>query len=98
MSFGDGIGELKNVLSTLTPVGEAQAASRSANTTLPASSGTAPADEASLSSASGLVSKALAIPDVRMEKVEALRQAIADGSYQVPSSEVAGKVIESLIK
>jgi len=50
----------------------------------------------SLSSAAGLVSQALEGSDVRSEKVAALQQAIAGGSYNVSSSDVADKVIQSI--
>ena len=53
-------------------------------------------DQASLSAASGLVTKALATPDVRTDKVASLQKAIASGTYKVSSSDVAGKLLESL--
>lgn len=99
MSFGNSIGDLKNVLSTLSPTSEVQATPRPENaSSKPALSSETKADETSLSPASGLVAQALGGSDVRTAKVEALRQAIGNGSYQIPSSEVAGKVIESLTK
>jgi negative regulator of flagellin synthesis FlgM len=54
-------------------------------------------DHADLSAAGGLISKALEGTDVRTSKVEALQQAIASGSYHVSSSDVAGKMIQSLL-
>jgi negative regulator of flagellin synthesis FlgM len=56
------------------------------------------ADQTSLSSASGLVAQALDSPDVRSAKVAALQQAIAAGSYSVSSSDVADKIIQSLLR
>ena len=100
MSFGNGIGELKQVLTSVTPASETQATSHVASTdeaVKAASSFVTANDEASLSTTGGLISKALEASDVRTAKVEALRQAIADGSYNVPSSEVAGKMIQSLL-
>jgi negative regulator of flagellin synthesis FlgM len=54
-------------------------------------------DEANLSSAGGIVAQALEGSDVRTTKVAALQQAIADGSYNVASSDVAEKMIETLL-
>lgn len=54
-------------------------------------------DDANLSSAGGIVAQALEGSDVRTGKVAALQQAIGDGSYNVSSSDVAEKVIQSLL-
>ena len=55
------------------------------------------ADQASLSTVGGLVAAASAGSDVRTEKVAALQQAISSGSYHVPASAVAGKIVDSLL-
>lgn len=55
-------------------------------------------DHASLSSAGGLVATALETSDVRSDKVASLQQAIAAGSYNVSSSDVAEKLIQSLLE
>jgi negative regulator of flagellin synthesis FlgM len=54
-------------------------------------------DQTNLSSTGGLVAQALGISDVRSAKVASLQQAIAAGSYNVPSSNVADKMIQSLL-
>jgi negative regulator of flagellin synthesis FlgM len=54
-------------------------------------------DQADLSSAGGLVAQALESSDVRTTKIAALQQAIAAGHYSVPSSDVADKIIQSLL-
>ena len=54
-------------------------------------------DQANLSVASGLVTKAIAGPDVRADKVASLQKAIAAGTYNVSSSDVAGKLLQSLL-
>jgi negative regulator of flagellin synthesis FlgM len=56
------------------------------------------ADSASLSAAGGLVSQAADTSDVRMTKVAELRQAIAGGTYSVPASAVADKMVENLLR
>jgi negative regulator of flagellin synthesis FlgM len=56
------------------------------------------ADQTSLSSVGGLVAQALEGSDVRSAKVASLQQAIAAGNYSVSSSDVADKVIQSLLE
>jgi flagellar biosynthesis anti-sigma factor FlgM len=55
------------------------------------------ADQANLSSVGSLIAQALEGSDTRAAKVAALREAITAGSYSVPSSEVAGKIVQSLL-
>jgi negative regulator of flagellin synthesis FlgM len=55
------------------------------------------ADQANLSSVGGLIAQALEGSDTRAAKVTALQEAITSGSYSVPSSEVAGKIVQSLL-
>jgi anti-sigma28 factor (negative regulator of flagellin synthesis) len=43
-----------------------------------------------------LVAQALQFPEVRQEKVAALRQAVLSGSYQPTSQQVAGAVLAHL--
>jgi negative regulator of flagellin synthesis FlgM len=54
-------------------------------------------DQANVSSVGALVAKASAGSDVRTEKVAALQQAISSGSYHVPASAVASKIVDSLL-
>ncbi len=54
-------------------------------------------DHANVSTAGGLVSQASSGSDVRLEKVTALQHQIASGSYHVPASAVAGKIVDSLL-
>ena len=53
---------------------------------------------ATLSSTSAVVAQALSGSDVRTEKVAALQQSIAAGTYNVPSAAVADKLIGSMLK
>ncbi len=55
------------------------------------------ADQATLSSAASAASSVDPDSDVRMEKVAAIQQALASGTYNVPASEVAGKMIDQML-
>ena len=55
-------------------------------------------DQASLSSAGGAISQALSGSDVRADKVAGLQQSIAAGTYNVPASDVADKLMNVLLK
>jgi negative regulator of flagellin synthesis FlgM len=55
-------------------------------------------DETAVSSTGGLVFQALEAPDTRTAKVLSLQEAIAVGIYTVSSSDVANKIIQSLLK
>jgi len=53
-------------------------------------------DQADLSATGTVLARALSVSDVRFEKVAALQQAIASGTYRVSSDVLAGRLIESL--
>jgi flagellar biosynthesis anti-sigma factor FlgM len=55
------------------------------------------ADEATLSPAASLAAQTASDSDVRMDKVTQVQKALVEGSYQVPSSEVAGKIIDQML-
>lgn len=54
-------------------------------------------DRATLSSAGSEVSQAASATDVRRGKVAAMQAALATGTYSVPASAVAGKVVDSML-
>jgi negative regulator of flagellin synthesis FlgM len=56
------------------------------------------ADETALSSTGGLVLKSLGDSDTRTAKVSSLQEAIAAGRYTVSSSDVADKIVQSLLE
>ncbi len=93
MNFGNRIGDLKQ--SAQVQVGETTAA-RIKSVVAAGSVDQPHPDETTLSSASGLLAQSLSISDVRTDKVDALRAALNDGTYQVSSSSVADKLIQSM--
>jgi len=54
-------------------------------------------DQATFSQAGTEVSQATDEAALRMDKVAAVQQALAAGSYSVPSTAVAGKVIDAML-
>ncbi|HEX3472921.1 MAG TPA: flagellar biosynthesis anti-sigma factor FlgM [Silvibacterium sp.] len=53
-------------------------------------------DQAHLSAAARLVSQAVSLPEIDTQKVAAVQAALADGSYQMSSSNVAAKLIDHM--
>ena len=54
-------------------------------------------DSATLSDAGSEISQGAALPEMRTEKVSAIQAAIASGTYHVPASAVAAKVVDSML-
>jgi negative regulator of flagellin synthesis FlgM len=54
-------------------------------------------DRATVSSAGSEISQMAGDSDVRMEKVAEIQAALASGSYNVPASAVASKVVDSML-
>lgn len=54
-------------------------------------------DHAELSDAASLASQAASLPDVRTEKIEEVKAAIADGSYNVSSADVAQSLVNHML-
>ena len=103
MGYTNGIGNTQNPFAAETAAtsGASQterAASvsplNSATSGVPLSSG---ADHTKLSGFGGALAQVLSTSDVRMDKVTALQQAIASGTYNVSASDVADKMIQSLL-
>jgi negative regulator of flagellin synthesis FlgM len=103
MSYSNGIGSLPQVPgaiapATVQPASQAAEAAHAPQQNKVSSSPAGQPDQASLSSAGGVIAQALSGSDTRPDKVAALQKAIASGSYSVSSSDVAGKMIDSLLE
>ncbi len=96
MSYTNGIGSLQQAPSSIASTVTKPVVETATGTTTQATS--VREDQADLSSTGGIIAQALEGSDARSAKVSALQQAIASGSYHVPSSDVAEKVIDSLLK
>lgn len=100
MSYTNGIGNMPPVSGAATPATTHvnDAAKTNRQDTSAAHAPASHADHTDLSSAGAVVAQALQGSDVRADKVAALKQAIDSGSYHVSSSDVAGKMIDSLLR
>ena len=103
MTGMDGINSLQKMLGVLqvnetSNVGSTAAATAAKTQGSTASQvGGGSLDSASLSAAGGLAAQSTDMSDVRTTKVAELRQAIASGTYNVPASAVADKMVESML-
>lgn len=103
MSINNTIGNLQQIVSSLATsdtksTQQTQATQNATGSPISSATTATKPDQANLSSAAGLIAQALDTSDVRTEKVAALQQAINSGTYNVSSSDVAGKMIDSLTK
>jgi negative regulator of flagellin synthesis FlgM len=95
--LANGIGSLQNLPGSLAVGGSTTAVP---NKAVNGRTGSVPAqktDQASLSAAGAFASRTSGESEVRLAKVAGLQQAIANGTYHVSSSDVAGKIIDSLL-
>lgn len=94
--------EINNIKPSLQPdinssrnVGGGSKSASSAPAPSSSSSAGSTSDKVSLSDTLALLEQSLAeVPDVDIAKVEAIKQAIEDGSYQIDSMELARKMID----
>ena len=100
MNYASGIGSLQQVINSIKPSETKPAIPASTSDGVinePSIASVEHADQANLSSTGGLVAQALESSDTRSAKVASLQQAIAAGTYSVSSSDVADKIIQSLL-
>jgi negative regulator of flagellin synthesis FlgM len=105
VSYTNGVGSGQQVLDA-TEVASSASADRTerteqgpVSTAAQVGSGSAaPVDQANLSTTAGLVAQALSESDVRTDKVAALQQQIAAGTYNIPASDVADKLMSALLR
>jgi len=94
MDIRSGLEGLKSLLGT----GAAEAAStQQARGTASAASSGIGSDQATVSSAGSEISQMAGDSDVRMDKVAEIQAALSSGSYNVPASAVASKVVDAML-
>lgn len=92
--------EIRNNLNTLNSVANVETAGNQPATAQRDASATPTehvTDRATVSTAGSQISQPAPDADVRWEKVAAVQQALADGTYDVPASEVATKMVDSML-
>jgi flagellar biosynthesis anti-sigma factor FlgM len=100
MTYASGINSLQEAINSITPSEAKPAAQVSASDSVSKATTGANVehvDQTNLSSTGGLVAQALATSDTRSAKVASLQQAISAGNYSVSSTDVADKIIQSLL-
>ena len=101
MSYGNGIGSLQRTDSgSQVDVSESVQPKRhdkAVQADVSSAADVGHAVQANLSSTGGLVAQALGSSDVQSQKVASLQQAIAAGQYKISSSDVADKLLQSLL-
>jgi negative regulator of flagellin synthesis FlgM len=75
-----------------------QAAQRNSATSGSSAIDNIASDSANLSLAGAMLSQATTGSDVRFERVAALRQSIEAGTYNVSASDVASRLVDTLLK
>lgn len=96
MNVNDGLRGLSETLgvSQTTRVSPTQQKSQVDNSVLPSG---IHQDHTEVSTAATLAHRAMSLPDVRMDKVAAVQQALANGTYQVGPADVADKIISRMM-
>lgn len=92
MNVGNDLQPAQILTSDIQAVSAAKMASSSDPASLPIGS-----DRAHLSGAASLASQVASLPDVRSEKVQSLQIAIAGGSYNISSSDVARSLMNFML-
>jgi negative regulator of flagellin synthesis FlgM len=93
MEIRNSLDGLKSLLGTTAPAATETKAGNGSST---AASGFA-GDHATFSNAASEVSQSLSEPGVRMDKVASVQAALAAGTYNVPASAVAGKMVDAML-
>jgi negative regulator of flagellin synthesis FlgM len=94
MNFLNDVDGLKSLLGVQSQPPDAQTSKDSLSSAISAA---LTADQATVSSAGSEVAHAASLSDVRADKVAEVQSALAAGTYSVPASAVASKVVDVLL-
>jgi negative regulator of flagellin synthesis FlgM len=97
MNVNDGLHNVQPALGTqsTSPV---SAVSETQRQQVPGSTpATIGSDHTEVSTAANLAHQAMSLPDVRMDKVAAVQQALASGTYNVSADDLSGKIVNHML-
>ncbi len=94
MNIGNNIENLTQIFDPQTVTGATPAKAAAQNVTQNEAQKT---DQAQVSTAASQVAQSAANSDVRLDKVASIQSALQAGTYSVPASAVAQKVVDSLL-
>jgi negative regulator of flagellin synthesis FlgM len=97
MDIRSSLDGLKSLLGPSQAAQTTQVAANARNQAAINESGALDSDSATVSSAAAQVSQTASDEAVRMDKVAAVRSALASGTYNVPASAVASKITDSMM-
>ena len=93
--------EIRNNLNSLNSIANLTSVDSQAGNSTQNGAATSPAaigsDRATVSAVGSGIAQSSLDPDVRWEKVASISQALADGTYNVPASAVASKIVDSML-
>lgn len=92
MDIRNSLDGLRSLLGVNSPAVSAPQGKNSASTTTSIAS-----DKATVSSVASEVSQSASSEGVRSEKVDAIKSALAAGTYHVPASALASKLVDSML-
>jgi negative regulator of flagellin synthesis FlgM len=103
MSYASGINILQQAANSFAPsdtksVAKSQVVESALDKNEVSATGGAHGDQTDISSTGGIVTQSLESSDTRPERVSLLQEAIATGSYSVSPSDIATKIIQSLLE
>jgi flagellar biosynthesis anti-sigma factor FlgM len=86
----DGLKSLLGVTASATPPAQSKPSGASSPSALPS-------DRATFSSAGNQVAQTASDTDIRMDKVSSIQAQLAAGTYNIPPSAVASKMVEAML-
>ena len=97
MNISDGLKGLQQILNGSKVEAAAHKSTLAAQRAVTADSALT-SDQAHVSTAANLAKLAASLPDVRMDKVNGIQQALARGTYSVDPTVVASKLIDHMLQ
>jgi flagellar biosynthesis anti-sigma factor FlgM len=97
MSYTNGIGSGQQGFAGVAPVAEKPVATTNEVVNTVSQASGLEEDQTNISASGGLLSQVIRGTEVSSDRIAALQQSIAAGTYSVPASAVADKLIQSLL-